>query len=63
VCHVGFHEQRFTPSLFDQADCLMAAFVDVADDDGGAVPGEYPRGMIDRYPDLAGIVTAAGLPI
>jgi uncharacterized protein YecE (DUF72 family) len=27
------------------------------------VPGEYPREMVDRYPDLAGIVTTGGLPI
>lgn len=30
---------------------------------GQDVPGEYPREMIDRYPDLAGIVTTGGLPI
>lgn len=27
-----------------------------------ALPGEYPREMIDRYPELAGIVTSSGLP-
>jgi len=30
---------------------------------GQSVPGDYPREMIDRYPDLAGIVTTGGLPI
>ncbi|ODS59141.1 MAG: hypothetical protein ABS36_03115 [Acidobacteria bacterium SCN 69-37] len=27
------------------------------------VPGEYPREMVDRYPELAGIVSTAGLPL
>jgi len=27
------------------------------------VPGEYPREMVDRYPELAGIVTTSGLPL
>lgn len=34
---------------------------------GEVVPGEYPREMVDRYPELAGIVTtspgATGLPL
>ena len=30
---------------------------------GQPVPGEYPEAMIDRYPDLAGIVRVAGLPL
>jgi uncharacterized protein YecE (DUF72 family) len=30
---------------------------------GDLVPGDYPRAMIDRYPDLAGIVTTSGLPL
>lgn len=30
---------------------------------GQRVPGEYPEAMIDRYPDLAGIVKVAGLPL
>lgn len=30
---------------------------------GQPVPGEYPEAMIDRYPDLAGIVKVAGLPL
>jgi uncharacterized protein YecE (DUF72 family) len=30
---------------------------------GKTLPGEYPREMIDRYPDLAGIVATSGLPI
>lgn len=30
---------------------------------GQDVPGEYPREMVDRYPDLAGIVTTGGLPL
>jgi uncharacterized protein YecE (DUF72 family) len=27
------------------------------------VPGEYPREMLHRYPELAGIVTTSGLPL
>ena len=30
---------------------------------GQIVPGDYPPAMIDRYPDLAGIVTTPGLPL
>jgi uncharacterized protein YecE (DUF72 family) len=30
---------------------------------GDLVPGEYPREMVDRYPELAGIVTTTGLPL
>lgn len=30
---------------------------------GDDVPGVYPREMIDRYPDLAGIVRSDGLPL
>ena len=30
---------------------------------GQPVPGEYPEAMIDRYPELAGIVRVAGLPL
>lgn len=30
---------------------------------GQDVPGEYPREMVERYPDLAGIVRTAGLPL
>lgn len=30
---------------------------------GQPVDGEYPEAMIDRYPELAGIVRAAGLPL
>jgi uncharacterized protein YecE (DUF72 family) len=30
---------------------------------GQIVPGDYPAAMIDRYPDLAGIVTTPGLPL
>ncbi len=30
---------------------------------GQAVPGVYEREMVERYPDLRGIVTTAGLPI
>jgi uncharacterized protein YecE (DUF72 family) len=30
---------------------------------GDLVPGEYPREMVDRYPDLSGIVTTSGLPL
>lgn len=30
---------------------------------GQPVDGEYPEAMIDRYPDLAGIVRVAGLPL
>lgn len=30
---------------------------------GDLVPGGYPRNMVDRYPDLAGIVRTTGLPL
>jgi uncharacterized protein YecE (DUF72 family) len=30
---------------------------------GQPVPGEYPREMIDRYPELTGIVATSGLPL
>jgi len=30
---------------------------------GQDLPAEYPREMVDRYPDLAGIVRTGGLPI
>jgi four helix bundle protein len=30
---------------------------------GQPVPGDYPAAMIDRYPDLEGIVTRSGLPL
>lgn len=30
---------------------------------GQDVPGEYPDAMVDRYPELAGIVRVAGLPL
>jgi uncharacterized protein YecE (DUF72 family) len=30
---------------------------------GQPLPGDYPPAMIDRYPDLAGIVTTSGLPL
>ena len=30
---------------------------------GQLVPGDYPATMIDRYPDLAGVVTTSGLPL
>jgi uncharacterized protein YecE (DUF72 family) len=30
---------------------------------GDVVPGDYPREMIERYPDLRGIVSTAGLPL
>ena len=30
---------------------------------GQLVPGDYPAAMIDRYPDLAGVVTMSGLPL
>ena len=30
---------------------------------GQGLPGEYPREMVDRFPDLAGLVTTGGLPI
>jgi len=30
---------------------------------GQPVPGEYPEAMIDRYPELAGIVRVGGLPL
>ncbi len=32
------------------------------DDVGQGVPGDYPREMINRYPELGGIVRSAGLP-
>jgi uncharacterized protein YecE (DUF72 family) len=30
---------------------------------GQPVPGEYPPAMVDRYPDLAGVVVTSGLPL
>lgn len=30
---------------------------------GQDIPGEFPEAMIDRYPELAGIVRVAGLPL
>jgi uncharacterized protein YecE (DUF72 family) len=30
---------------------------------GQPVPGEYPQEMVDRYPELSGIVTTSGLPL
>lgn len=30
---------------------------------GQAVPGDYPREMTDRYPDLSGVVTTSGLAL
>jgi uncharacterized protein YecE (DUF72 family) len=30
---------------------------------GELVPGTYPREMVDRYPELAGVVTTSGLPL
>jgi uncharacterized protein YecE (DUF72 family) len=30
---------------------------------GDLVPGEYGRTMLERYPDLAGLVTTSGLPL
>jgi uncharacterized protein YecE (DUF72 family) len=30
---------------------------------GQPLPGEYPEAMVDRYPDLAGIVRVGGLPL
>lgn len=30
---------------------------------GQPLPGEYPQAMIDRYPELAGLVRVAGLPL
>jgi uncharacterized protein YecE (DUF72 family) len=30
---------------------------------GDLVPGDYPREMVRRYPELAGIVTTTGLPL
>ena len=30
---------------------------------GQAVPGEYPRVMVERYPELAGVVATSGLPL
>jgi hypothetical protein len=30
---------------------------------GDLVPGDYPREMVSRYPELAGIVTTTGLPL
>ena len=30
---------------------------------GDAVPGPYPREMVERYPVLAGLVRTTGLPI
>jgi uncharacterized protein YecE (DUF72 family) len=33
------------------------------DEIGQKLPGEYPREMIDRYPELEGIVATSGLPL
>jgi uncharacterized protein YecE (DUF72 family) len=30
---------------------------------GDLVPGDYPREMIARYPELSGIVATSGLPL
>ena len=30
---------------------------------GQLVPGDYPAAMMERYPDLAGVVTTSGLPL
>lgn len=30
---------------------------------GDLVPGDYPREMVRRYPELAGVVTTSGLPL
>ncbi len=30
---------------------------------GDPIPGEYPREMVARYPDLAGLVSTSGLPL
>jgi uncharacterized protein YecE (DUF72 family) len=30
---------------------------------GQRVPGEYPRDIVDRYPELAGVVMTSGLPL
>jgi uncharacterized protein YecE (DUF72 family) len=30
---------------------------------GDLVPGEYPREMVERYPELAGVVATSGLPL
>lgn len=30
---------------------------------GQAVPGDYPEAMVDRYPELAGLVRVGGLPL
>ena len=30
---------------------------------GDLVPGDYPREMVHRYPELAGVVTTSGLPL
>lgn len=30
---------------------------------GDPVPGDYPREMVDRYPELRGVVTTSGLPL
>ena len=30
---------------------------------GDLVPGEYTREIVDRYPELGGIVTTSGLPL
>jgi uncharacterized protein YecE (DUF72 family) len=30
---------------------------------GDLVPGDYPREMLDRYPDLSGLVATSGLPL
>ena len=30
---------------------------------GDLIPGDYPREMVDRYPELAGVVATSGLPL
>jgi hypothetical protein len=30
---------------------------------GQPVSGDYPREMLDRYPELAGVVATSGLPL
>jgi hypothetical protein len=33
------------------------------DEIGQKLPGEYPREMVDRYPELEGIIATSGLPL
>jgi len=30
---------------------------------GLPVPGDYPREMVERYPELAGVVATSGFPL